>query len=192
MYLKFLGYAGGVLDVAGGFKPFGPTYNSTPYVRLGYEGILGSKPIGSTIVNEAQSNPNFGLAGLVAALDNTGSLTLAGAADAVAPIGLYREDLGDMVNASMEGSYYFGFGEYYVAESRISPVYVAAGPAVGDKLTYNVNGQLTKIGASDAVAGGLQVGIVTFVGEYPLGNMYANAGLAANGGNFVGFILNIH
>lgn len=198
---------------AGGYKLFGPTYNSTAWVRLGYEGLLGSKPIGSSLITIAEQGiqepnyipfgpdqnlypGNYPLAGKIAALDNQGNLTLAGSASAVVPLGLFREDFGDMVNASNMGTYYFGFGEYYVSEVRLDPYYVTAGPQVGDQLTYTSSGLITKSGntfgagnVTTAATGAITVGFATFVGMWPQGNMYANAGLAANGGTFVGFQL---
>lgn len=187
---------------SGGYLMFGPTYNSTPYVRLGYEGILASKPLSAALVADAQGTQglhdqatmnDYPLAGLIAALDDNGNLVLASATNTFG-VGLFREDLGDMVNASNQGTYYFGYGEYYVAESRISQTYITAGPKIGDLLTWNNTGNITSTTAADAytATNPKVVGTCTFVGEYPAGNMYANAGLAANGGNFVGFVFQLN
>jgi hypothetical protein len=92
-----------------------------------------------------------------------------------------------MVNASLQASFYFRGGEYYVSLARTG--LTAVGDiAVGDEITSNANGELVKL---DRVANPTHkaLGVVTHVGAYPAGNMYANAGTAANGGDFVGFIL---
>jgi hypothetical protein len=172
--------------MAGGFKKFGPTYNSTPYVRLGYEGILnGAHDIDPAIV-AAGGNDGTGeageLAGKFAAIGADGvKLASAGGADA---IGLFREDLGDMINASGKATFYFRGGEYYVALSRCGAGADQLVP--GDEITSDAEGKIVK-----AVSGDKVLGVVTYVGGYTTGNMYANAGDAANGGVFIGFIMNI-
>lgn len=161
---------------AGGFKQFGPTYKSTNALRLGYEGTLnGAHDLDpATTVNE--------LAGKFAGMGAAGvKLAAAGGADAV---GLFREDLGDMVNASLKATFYFRGGEYYVAEDRLGAA--AATFSVGDSITSDASGKIVKATASDKV-----LGTVVFVGEYKAGNMYEWAGAAANGGKFVGFILHM-
>lgn len=166
--------------MAGGFKNFGPTYNSTPYVRLGYEGTLNGN---HEIDVAAAQAVNGELAGKIAAIGANG-VTLAGEGGAGA-VGLFREDLGDMINASEKASFYFRGGEYYVAESRLGD---AIGTfAKGDEVTTDANGQLVKFDG----ATGKAVGVVTHTGPYKAGNMYEHAGVDANGGNFLGFILYI-
>lgn len=172
--------------MAGGFKKFGPTYNSTPYVRLGYEGILnGSHDIDPAIVT-AGGNDGTGaageLAGKFAAIGANG-VKLAGenGEDAV---GLFREDLGDIINASHKATFYFRGGEYYVALSRCGAGADALVP--GDEITSDATGKIVKFAGT-----GKALGRVVHVGAYAAGNMYANAGTAANGGVFVGFILYI-
>lgn len=164
--------------MAGGFKNFGPTYNSTPYVRLGYEGTLnGTHVIDSTITEND-------LAGKMAAIGANGvKLAAAGGADAV---GLFREDLGDMINASGKATFYFRGGEYYVAEARMGAD--IATYTLGAQLTTDANGKLIVL--TDATTE-KAVGVVTHNGPYTNGNMFEHAGVAANGGNFVGFILYI-
>lgn len=102
---------------AGGFKNFGPTYPTTDYVRLGYEGSLnGVHNISPTFVAAAASangEANAELAGSFAAMAKDGVTTADdGGANAV---GLFREDLHDMVNASGKATFYFRGGEYYGA-----------------------------------------------------------------------------
>lgn len=163
--------------MAGGFKKFGPTYNSTPYIRLGYEGILN----GIHAIDPAVGSPD--LAGKFAAIGANG-VTLAGANNAV---GLFREDLADMQNASNLATFYFRGGEYFVYAggnsandaARIN----ATGLSVGDEIEVGAGGVAQKFTT------GKKVGVVTHIGTYPNGNMFANAGAAANGGTFVGFIL---
>ncbi|MNB85421.1 hypothetical protein D3C81_983100 [compost metagenome] len=172
--------------MAGGYKKFGPTYNSTPYVRLGYEGILnGTHDIDPAIVAAAPADGTGAageLAGKFAAIGANGvKLAGEGGEDAV---GLFREDLGDMVNASLKATFYFRGGEYYVSLSR-----AGAGAELlvaGDEVTSDANGKIVKFTGT-----GKALGRVTHVGAYTAGNMYANAGTAANGGVFVGFILYI-
>ena len=173
--------------MAGGFKHFGPTYPTTDYVRLGYEGdINGLHEISSALVGSAPSangEANLELAGKFAAMAADG-VTLAGAHGAGA-VGLFREDLHDMVNASMKASFYFRGGEYYVAESRLGAAISTF--AVGDGITSDANGKIVKADpATDKV-----LGTVTFKGEFRNGNMYQWAGAAANGGLFLGFILHM-
>lgn len=172
--------------MAGGFKQFGPTYNTTLYVRLGYEGILnGTHEIN---VTDAQL-VNGELAGKFASIKANGTIGVAseGGADA---IGLYREDLADMKDISGKATFYFRGGEYYVAEGRLG-----AAPAdftIGDKITTNGDGQIVP---ADSILGSTALGIVTHIGPWVAGNMYQNAtaNQAPNGtnGDFVGFIMYI-
>lgn len=166
--------------MAGGYKNFGPTYNSTPYVRLGYEGILN----GTHKIDVAGLAGEDKLAGKFATITANGvKLAGEGGADA---IGLFREDLGDMVNASEQATFYFRGGEYYVALSRTGAG--ADALVVGDEITTDADGQIIKfVSGTHAKA----LGKVTYKGAYAAGNMYANAGTAANGGEFVGFIMYI-
>ena len=166
--------------MAGGFKQFGPTYNSTQYLRLGYEGTIDG--LHDVDVAAAQA-VNGELCGKIAAMGANG-VTLAGAAGAGA-IGLFREDLNDMINASGKASFYIRGGEYFVAESRLGVAIGAFAPSM--KLTSNAGGQLIPVAApTDKV-----VATVTYIGVWTNGNMYQWAGAAANGGLFLGFILHI-
>lgn len=174
------------LNMVGGYKNFGPTYNSTPYVRLGIEGdINGNHAISATLVAGAPSangEAHMELAGKIAAMTADG-VGLANAGKAA--VGLFREDLQDMVNASYKASFYFRGGEYYVAESRLATGALAA-IAVGDELTTDAEGAIKKL--TDATTE-KAIGVAIYKGEYRNGNMYEWAGADANGGNFLGFIL---
>lgn len=172
--------------MVGGYKKFGPTYNSTPYVRLGIEGdINGNHAVSSTLVAAAPAlngEPAMALAGKFAAIGADGVTTAAaGGANAV---GLFREDLQDMVNASYKASFYFRGGEYYIAEERLGAA--ANTFAAGDALTTDAQGRLVKATATDRV-----VATAVYVGEYRNGNMYEWAGQAANGGTYLGIILHM-
>lgn len=165
--------------MAGGFKSFGPTYNSTPYVRLGYEGILnGTHDIDVT----AAQAVNGELAGKMAAIGADGVKLATSGADAV---GLFREDLGDMINASGKATFYFRGGEYYIAQARTGIVDIATAVS-GTQLTVDANGKLIVVTDPTTQKA---VGVITYAGEYKAGNMYEHAGVAANGGNFIGFIM---
>lgn len=174
--------------MAGGFKNFGPTYKTTDIIRLGYEGYLnGAHPISAELVAKAAENvanePSMALAGKIAGMKEDG-VGLAGEGGAGA-IGLFREDLNDMVNASLNASFYFRGGEYYVQANRTA---VEVGSAkVGDKLTTNAEGEL-KVSTLDTDT---IVGVITHIGGYTAGNMFEWAGDAANGGNYIGFIMYI-
>lgn len=174
--------------MAGGFKHFGPTYPTTDYVRLGYEGdINGLHEISASLAKNAPSangEANLELAGKFAAMTADG-VGLAGAKGAGA-VGLFREDLHDMVNASMKASFYFRGGEYYVAEARLGAAVNTF--AIGDPITSDKDGKIVK---ADITAGDKVLGTVTFKGEFRNGNMYQWAGAAANGGLFLGFILHM-
>ena len=166
--------------MAGGLKNFGPTYKSTNALRLGYEGTLnGAHPLDGAVI---AAQPDGELAGKFAGMGAGGvKLAAAGGADAV---GLFREDLGDMVNASLNATFYFRGGEYYVAEERLGAA--AATFVVGDQITSDADGKIVKAAAADRA-----LGTVVFVGEYKAGNMYEWAGTTANGGKFLGFILHM-
>jgi hypothetical protein len=165
--------------MAGGYKMFGPTYNSTPFLRLGYEGTLNG--LHDVDVAAAQA-VNGELCGKIAAMGANG-VTLAGAG-ATGALGLFREDLNDMINASSKATFYFRGGEYFVSESRLGAAIGAF--AAGNELTTDATGKLVVAGVGDKV-----VGTVTFIGVWTNGNMYQWAGAAANGGLFLGFILHI-
>ena len=165
--------------MAGGHIKFGPTYNSTEFVRAALEGsINGFHDIDVTAAEAA----NGELAGKFAAMTADG-LGLAKAKGEGA-VGLFRDDLKDMVNASGKGSFYFRGGEYHVAESRLGAAITTF--AVGDSITSDANGAIVKAADGDRV-----LGTVVSVGEFPLGNMYEWAGSAANGGKFLGFVLHM-
>ena len=165
--------------MAGGYKMFGPTYNSTPFLRLGYEGTING--LHDVDVVAAQT-VNGELCGKIAAMGVDG-VTLSGNKGAGA-IGLFREDLGDMINASGKASFYFRGGEYFVAESRLGVAITNFHP--GDALTTDATGKIIVANIGDNV-----IGTTTFVGVWTNGNMYQWAGAAANGGLFLGFILHI-
>lgn len=168
--------------MAGGYKNFGPTFNTTGYVRLGYEGLLN----GTHDIDVAAAQAvNGELAGKFAAVGTDG-IKLAGAGGAGA-IGLFREDLADMANASHKATFYFRGGEYYVSLARTG-LSAITGLALGDEITTDANGKIVKL---DKVANPTHraLGVVTHLGAYAAGNMFANAGTAANGGDYVGFIM---
>lgn len=175
--------------MAGGFKKFGPTYNSTLYVRTGIEGSINGNY--NVDVAAAQAANDGELAGLVASIGANGlKPASAGAKDSV---GLFREDLGDMINASGKASFYFRGGEYHVAEARlgktlVDPATGNANFAVGMQITSDANGRLVPL--TDPTTE-VAVGTVVHVGEYRMGNMYEWAGSAANGGLFLGFLLHM-
>ena len=167
--------------MAGGFKQFGPTYKTTDFVRLAIEGDIN----GFHAVDVAAAQAvNGELAGKIAAITANG-VGLANKGQGA--VGLFREDLNDMVNASLKASFYFRGGEYYVAAARLSDP-TLAGVAVGDALTTDAKGRLVKLTDPATEA---KVGTVTFLGEYRNGNMFEWAGTAANGGLFLGFILHM-
>jgi hypothetical protein len=97
-------------------------------------------------------------------------------------VGLFREDLGDMTNASLKASFYFRGGEYYVAAERLGDD--IANFAVGTQITC-LNGEIVP------GAGAKAIGVVTHNGEYKAGNMYEWANGVADSGNYLGFILYI-
>jgi len=166
--------------MAGGYKSFGPTYNSTPYVRLGYEGTLnGTHEIDVT----AAEAVNGELAGKIAAIGANG-VTLA--ADGDTAVGLFREDLGDMTNASLKATFYFRGGEYYVAAERLGDD--IANFTVGTQIGC-LNGKI--IPYVTGITVGKAIGVVTHNGEYKAGNMYEWANGVADSGNYLGFILYI-
>jgi len=167
--------------MAGGFKAYGPTYNSTPFVRLGYEGDINGLHL---LDQTATAAANGELAGKIAAIGANG---VCFANKGQGAVGLFREDLGDIINASFNASFYFRGGEYYVAEERLGAA--ASTFAVGNTLTTDANGKLLVM-PSDPT-GYAAIGTVVSVGEFRNGNMYEWAGTTANGGNFVGFILHM-
>lgn len=165
--------------MAGGYKHFGPTYNTTGFVRLGYEGLIN----GTHNIDVAGLAGEEELAGKFAAVGANG-IKLAGLGGEGA-VGLFREDLNDMVNASEKASFYFRGGEYYIAIARTGFANTTD-IAVGDEITSDANGKMIKF---DSMTHKRALGVVTHVGGYAAGNMFANAGTAANGGDFVGFIM---
>lgn len=173
--------------MAGGFKNFGPTYNSTGHVRLGYEGFInGAHDISAALItanaNAVSNEPALELAGKFAAIGADG-VTLAGAGGEKA-VGLFREDLQDMVNASHKASFYFRGGEYYVNAKRTAHL-AGAGLAVGDSITSDASGKLKKASTNDKV-----LGVVTHIGEYRAGNMYEKATQGVTDTDiFIGFIM---
>jgi hypothetical protein len=173
--------------MAGGYKMFGPTYNSTPYVRLGYEGILnGAHEIDPALVEDYEADETAGqLAGKFVGITADGvNLASEGGDDAV---GLFREDMKDMVNASFKATFYFRGGEYYVNAVRI-PTYTALN--VGDKITAGAGGVIKEATGTEKV-----LGVVTHKGAWANGNMFANApdvpATQGGPGEFIGFIMYI-
>lgn len=181
---------------AGGYKVFGPTYNSTKYVRFGHEGTVNSMhAIDPTLVPPADTAVEE-LAGKIAAIKADGSVGLC-TADTDAPVGLFVDDLGDIVGASGKGSFYFRGGEYYISVARMAAdvlptaatgdTEATTGVVPGTKLYANAEGKLTTTSNDKGV-----VAIATTAPEvFTTGNMYENAGEAANGGLFVGISLKV-
>lgn len=173
--------------MAGGFKHFGPTYPTTDFVRLGYEGTLnGMHDIDPALVTAAQQTSNgeadMELAGRFAAIGADGvKLAAKGGADAV---GLFREDLHDMVNASGKASFYFRGGEYFILSDRIGAEITEF--KVGDGVTSDASGKIVKAADSDVV-----LGIVTYIGGYTNGNMYQWSNSTADNGQYLGITLKI-
>lgn len=166
--------------MAGGFKNFGPTYNSTGHVRLGYEGLLnGAHEISADLIAlHATNGNNVEMAGKFAAIGPKG-VELANGTTKPA-VGLFREDLNDMVNASEKATFYFRGGEYYVNAARAAAVDFA----VGETLYADATGSLTNVSTGNAV------GVCTHVGEYRAGNMYDNANKGVTDAEtFIGFIM---
>lgn len=165
---------------AGGYFNFGPTFDSTMYVRAAIEGsINGFYDVNATVAEGVKGET----AGRFAAIDENGTVVLAGA-KGVGAIGLIREDLKDMINASGKASFYFIGGEYHVAESRLGATIDKF--KAGMSITSDANGQIVP-----AVDGDRVLGTVVAVGEYRQGNMKEWAGTAANGGMFLGFIMHV-
>lgn len=185
-------------NYAGGFKVFGPTYNSTKYVRFGHEGEVNSMhAIDPALVPDDTANNTLNgtavptLAGKIAAINGAGEVTLCanaykGELDSLTPVGLFVDDIGDIVGASNKATFYFRGGEYYVSVARMKaeedfsevagkPLYVDATTGC---LTATVNGDPVAIATTNAEM-------------FTTGNMYENAGEAANGGLFVGISLKI-
>ena len=174
--------------MAGGYKHFGPTYPTTDYLRLGYEGTInGSHDVSAKLVAAAQSangEANEELCGRFAAIDpDDGGVTTA-AKGGLNAVGLFREDLHDMVNASGKASFYFRGGEYYVQATRLGATIDTF--TVGDGVTADADGKIVKAETSDRI-----LGTVTHIGPYRAGNMYEWAGNDANGGDYLGIILHI-
>lgn len=167
--------------MAGGYKTFGPTYKSTDYLRLGYEGLLnGTHEFDPALVAAKQEE----LAGKFCKVGADGvALASDGGADAV---GLFREDLGDMVNASLKASFYFRGGEYYVHESRVADG-VVDDLAVGDKITSDAEGKIRKADPAKDTC----LGVVTHIGRYTAGNMYEWAEAGFDAEKYIGFIMYI-
>jgi len=165
---------------AGGHFIFGPTYNSTNFVRATIEGSLN----GFHEINvEAAQAVNGELAGKIAAIGADGKVCLAGA-DGAGAIGLLREDVKDMVNASNNATFYFRGGEYHIAESRLGDTIDKF--TLGGYVTTDANGALVPTTEASKA-----VGIVIDNGTYPMGNMYRWAGEEMNGGKFLGILLKL-
>jgi hypothetical protein len=184
------------MAVAGGYKVFGPTYNSTKYVRFGHEGTVNSLheiddalvPTKSELI-DIENEKQFQLAGKIVGLTEEGKVTLA--SSDVAPVGLAVDDLGDVANSSNKVSFYFRGGEYYIAVSRMGDKATELKP--GTALTVKSDGILEEASEGDTV-----VAVVTKAADvYTTGNMYTYADTTsdayadANGGLFVGISLRI-
>ena len=170
--------------MAGGLKHFGPTYPTTEFVRLGYEGTLnGMHDIDPALVAAAQTSngeADMELAGRFAAIGNDGVKTAAaGGKDAV---GLFREDLHDMVNASGKASFYFRGGEYYVLADRLGQDITDF--AVGDDVTSDADGKIVKATDSDVA-----LAKVVYIGGFTSGNMYQWSN--ADNGQYLGIVLKL-
>lgn len=168
------------MNNAGGHFVFGPTFNSTDYVRAAIEGpINGFYDVDATVAEAVEGKT----AGRFAAISADGKVVFAGAKGAGA-VGLIREDLKDMINASGKASFYFIGGEYHVAETRLGATIDKF--TVGKGITTDANGQIVP-----ATDGDKELGTVVAIGEYRQGNMKEWAGEAANGGKFLGFIMHV-
>lgn len=139
------------------------------YLRLGYEGTInGTHQISATLVAAAQSangEANEELCGRFAAIDTTDGGVTTAAAGGTNAIGLFREDLHDMVNASGNASFYFRGGEYYVQATRLGATIDQF--ALGDNITSDADGKIVKAESSDRI-----LGTVTHIGPYKAGNMF--------------------
>lgn len=169
--------------MAGGHFVFGPTYNSTQYVRAAIEGdINGFYEVDVTAANAV----NGELAGKIAGITADGKIGLAGD-KGVGAIGLFREDLKDMINSSNKASFYFRGGEYHIASARLGADISTF--VLGGTVTTDATGKLVPVaaGVTDAKA----IGTVISTGTYVMGNMYEWSGDAANGGQFLGIILHM-
>ena len=165
---------------AGGHFVFGPTYNSTQYVRAAIEGSLNGF---HEVDVEAAKAVNGELAGKIAGFTENGKVGLA-KADGANAVGLYREDIKDMVNASNNATFYFRGGEYHIAESRLGASIEDF--TLGGYATTDDTGAL--IPTTDAAKA---VAVVIDNGTYPMGNMYRWAGEEMNGGRFLGILLKL-
>lgn len=173
--------------MAGGFKNFGPTYNSTKYVRIGYEGMLnGMHDIDPALI-PADRESNVELAGKFAAIGADGIKVATSVEEAV---GLFREDMNDMMNASEKATFYMRGGEYYVHESRVNADDLAASKFVaGALIGVDANGKMTVVAAGEP-----HVGVCTHAGQFRAGNMYEWAeatepGYVFDGDTYIGFIM---
>ena len=167
---------------AGGFFSFGPTFDSTKFVRAAIEGAIN----GFYDINVETAEAVDGkLAGRFAAINEDGQVVLAGE-KAKGAVGLIRGDLKDMINASNKASFYMlgTGGEYHVAESRLGAEIDTF--TIGGDITTDANGQIVPASDGDKV-----VGTVVSIGEFRMGNMYEWAGTEANGGKFLGFIMHV-
>lgn len=184
---------------AGGYKVFGPTYNSTKYVRFGHEGTVNSMHVidPALVPDDTANNTLNGeavptLAGKIAAIkvdaEGNSVVTLCGSkyvtVGTVTPVGLFVDDVGDIVGASGKASFYFRGGEYYISVDRMNADCSIVTP--GTLLYADANGMLS------VTENGTPVAVATTAPQmFTTGNMYENAGEAANGGLFVGISLKL-
>lgn len=197
--------------VAGGYKVFGPTYNSTKYVRFGHVGTVNSLhnispvmvPDPASTIDLADQEVTRQLAGKIVGLDANGDVALIGTTipaeteegedfTVTEPVGLCVDDLGDIANGSNKVSFYFRGGEYYISVDRVANDAKTAKP--GDLLyASKKSGDFGKLTTDSTKAGSTTVvAVVTkAAGLYTTGNMYEHAGKAANGGDFIGIELRI-
>ena len=177
-------------NYAGGYKVFGPTYNSTKYVRFGHEGTVNSMhnidpeliPEDPSLIDVVGAEKTQ-LAGKIAMIKATddGDSVVTVCTDPSKACGLFVDDLGDIVNASNKASFYFRGGEYFISLNRMGTGADTIVP--GDTLTCDSEGKLIK-GSTNVIA------VATTAPEvFTTGNMYENAGAEANGGLFVGISL---
>lgn len=167
-----------MVNNAGGHFVFKPTADSTKYVRAAIEGKLNG--FYDVDVEKAEA-VNGELAGLFCTITADGKVAPA-SAKGVDAVGLIRDDLVDMVNASGKASFYFVGGEYHVAESRLGGAINTF--TIGGGITTDANGKIVPATDGDTV-----LGVVTATDDFPMGNMYEWAGSDLNGGKFLGFIM---
>lgn len=190
--------------MAGGYKVFGPTYNSTKYVRFGHEGTVNSLHDIDADLVPPSTNAVEELAGKIAMITDCKTTDLNGnehtdgvvtlCTDPKKAVGLFVDDLGDIVGASGKASFYFRGGEYYISVARMALTEdeiktLKAGTPLTCAEADADRGKL-KVAAEGATTGIVAV-TTTDAQMFTTGNMYENAGVDANGGLFVGIALKL-